>query len=161
MSRPVKTRLDQLQGRKNVAILALETAAAFTLRLLNMGDRRLFPLSLAAGQAMTLPFATGKGGCYRLFVLTTYTGSSSINTQAGVNPKTGVRDILVGYAGVGGTTSGQFAAAAVSAFHTITMNGTTSGGVSGSYIELEDVQPGTWRVAADLNGSGTVVTPFS
>lgn len=159
MSRPFKTRLDQLQGRKNVAILALETAAAFTLRLLNMGDRRLFPLSLAAGQAMTLPFATGKGGCYRLFVLTTYTGTSSINTQAGVNPKTGVRDILLGYAGIGSTVGNQFNA--TGSIHTLTMNGTTQGGVQGSYIELEDVQPGIWRVAADLNGTGTAITPFS
>lgn len=158
MSRPFKTRLDQLQGRKNVALSALETAAAFTLRLLNMGDRRLFPLSLAAGQAITLPFATGKGGCYRLFVATTYTSNATIVVQAGNNPKTGAQDSFQGYAGVGGTTSGQFPA---TASHTITMNGTTTGGVKGSYIELEDVLPGVWRVAADLNGSGTVATPFS
>ena len=158
MSRPFKTRLDQLQGRTNVAISALETAAAFTLRLLNMGDRRLFPLSLAAGQAITLPFATGKGSCYRLFVLTTYTSNTTIVTQAGNNPATGARDAFYGYAGVGGTTSGQFVA---NGSHTLTMNGTTQGGIKGSYIEIEDVAPGVWRLAADLNGSGTVVTPLS
>jgi hypothetical protein len=159
MSRPFKTRLDQLQGRKNVAIAALETAAAFTLRLLNMGDRRLFPLSLAAGQAMTLPFATGKGGCYRLFVQTTYTGNATIVTQAGNNPKTGARDAFYGTVAIGGTTTGQFGATGSS--HTITMNGSTTGGLAGSYIEIEDVAPGVWRIDGTFNGSGTVATPLS
>lgn len=159
MSRPFKTRLDQLQGKKNVATAALQVAAAFTLRELNEGDRRLFPLNLPAGQAITLPFATGKGSVYRLFVLASYTGSTTISTQSGNNPKTAARDILSGYAGVGGTTSGQFPT--TSSTHVLTQNGTTQGGLIGSYIELEDAAPGVWRVAADLNGSGTVVTPFS
>jgi hypothetical protein len=42
------------------------------------------------------------------------------------------------------------------------MNGTTSGGVSGSYVELVDVKSGVYAiVAGGLIGSGTVVTPFS
>lgn len=159
MSRPKKTRLDQLQGQKNVAISALETAASFVLRKLTEGDRRLFPLNLAAGQAITLPFATGKGSCYRLYVQTTITGSTTISAQAGNNPKTAARDALYGYAGIGGTTSGQFNAG--STIHTLTMNGSTQGGLAGSYIEIEDVAPGVWAVRADLIGSGTVVTPFS
>lgn len=156
MSRPFKTRLDQLQGKKNTVALI---AATISLRELPQGDRRLVPLSLAAGQALTLPFATGKGSCYRLFVETTYTGSSSVSTQTANNPKTAARDVMQGYAGIGGTTSGQFPASGSS--HVLTMNGSTQGGLAGSYIEFEDVAPGIWRVAADLNGSGTVVTPFS
>lgn len=154
MSRPKKTRLDQLQ-KKTTAVI---TASSFTLNELHQGDRQLIELNLAGGQTGLLPFATGKGGTYRLFVLTTITGSTTISTQTGNNPKTGARDALYGYAGVGGTTSGQFAA---NGSHTLTMNGSTQGGIAGSYIELEDVDPGVWRVAADVNGSGTVVTPFS
>ena len=157
MSRPFKTRLDQLQGKKNA--YPVITAATYSLRELPQGDRRLVQLNLPAGQAGTLPFATGKGSCYRLFVAATYTGSASIAVQSGNNPKTGAQDAFSGYAGVGGTTSGQFVASGSS--HTLTMNGTTTGGVKGSYIEFEDVAPGVWRVAADLNGSGTVATPFS
>lgn len=158
MSRPKKSRLDQLQGQKNVATASLENQATFTFRKLTEGDRRLFPLNLAAGQAGTLPFATGKGSCYRVFVQTTITGSTTIVTQAGNNPKTGARDAFYGVAAVTGTTAGTFGA---SAAHTLTMNGTTQGGLEGSYIELEDVAPGVYRVKADLVGSGTCVTPFS
>lgn len=159
MSRPKQKRLDELQGRKNVSSSVAITAATILLNTLHRGDRRLYPLNLPAGQAITLPFATGKGGCYRLFVEASYTGSSTIVTQAGNNPKTAARDAFYGYAGVGGTTSGQFPATGSS--HTLTMNGSTQGGLAGSYIELEDVAPGIWRLAADLNGSGTVVTPLS
>lgn len=156
MSRPKKTRLDQLQGEKNAVA---QTAATVALRELNMGDRRLLPISRAAGQAITLPFATGKGSTYRVFVQTTITGSTTIATQSGNNPKTGQRDKLFGSIGIGGTTSGQFGATGAST--TITMNGTTQGGLAGSYIEIEDVAPGQWRVDGSLNGSGTVVTPLS
>ena len=160
MSRPFKTRLDQLQGKKNVSnSSSLGTAATILLRELPEGDRRLFPLNLAAGQAITLPFATGKGSCYRLFVGTTYTGSTTIVTQSGNNPKTGARDAFYGSVAVGGTTTGQFGATGSS--HTITMNGTTQGGLAGSYIEIEDVAPGIWRIDGTFNGSGTVVTPLS
>jgi len=158
MSRPKKSRLDQLQGKKNVSTSSLETAATFTFRELTEGDRRLFPLNLAAGQAGTLPFATGKGSCYRVFVQTTITGSTTIVTQSGNNPKTGARDGFYGQAQLTGSAIGQFAA---NNSHTITMNGTTQGGIAGSYLELEDVAPGVWRVNALLCGSGTTATPFS
>lgn len=159
MSRPVKTRLDQLQGEKNVSISALLTAAVFTLRELTMGDRRLFALNRPAGQTITLPFSTGKGSCYRLFVRGSYSGTATIATQAGNNPKTGARDQLFGTVAVGGTTTGQFGATGANT--TITMNGSTQGGLAGTYIEIEDVAPGVWRVDGTLNGSGTVVTPLS
>ena len=155
MSRPKKKRLDQLQGQKKSVSL---TAATFTLKELANGDRMLVPLNLAAGQAGLLPFATGKGSVYRLFVQTTITGSTTIATQAGNNPKTGARDGFYGQASLSGTASGTFGA---SNSHTITMNGSTQGGLQGSYIELEDIAPGIWRVLSRLLGSGTTVTPFS
>lgn len=159
MSRPFKTRLDQLQGKKNVSnTSSLGTQATFTLKELSEGDRRLFPLNLAAGQAITLPFATGKGSTYRLYVGTTITGSTTIVTQSGNNPKTGSRDAFYGQAAVSGTTSGTFG---TNGGHTITMNGTTQGGIAGSYIEIEDVAPGVYRVEANMCGSGTTATPFS
>lgn len=158
MSRPKKTRLDQLQGKKNVSTVALETAATFTFRELNMGDRRLFPLNLPAGQAGTLPYATGKGSVYRIFIAGSITGSTTIAVQAGNNPKTGAQDGIYGMAQLTGSAIGQFAA---SNNHTITMNGSTQGGLKGSYLELEDALPGVWRVNGLLLGSGTTVTPFS
>ena len=158
MSRTKKGRLDQLQGKKNVSIQSLLTAAVVALRELTYGDRRLIPINLPAGQALTLPFATGKGSCYRIFVNGTITGSTTIATQAGNNPKTGSRDAFYGQAAISGGTAGTFG---TNGGHTITQNGTTQGGLIGSYLEIEDVAPGVYRVDANLCGSGVAVTPFS
>lgn len=163
MSRPKKTRLDQLQGEKNKTTTAPRIiAATVSLMELKDGDRKLIKLTTQSGQAFTLPFATGKGSCYRIFLEKSITSNTdTFAVQAGNNPKTGVQDVMMGYAGVGlaaGTGSLQFSTATA---HTLTMNGTTQGGLAGSYLEIEDAEVGIWRVAADLNGSGTVVTPFS
>lgn len=161
MSRPKKTRLDQLQGEKNKNVAAARILAA-TVNLLELkdGDRKLVKLTVQSGQAFTLPFATGKGSCYRIFLEKSITSNTNtFAVQAGNNPKNGAQDFFLGYAGISGTTSNQFGA--TSGIHTITMNGSTQGGIAGSYIEIEDADVGIWRVAADLNGSGTTATPFS
>lgn len=155
MSKPTVVRLRQLQKQTITSL----TAATFTLAEPKQGDRQLTRLNLAAGQTGTLPFATGKGGTYRLFVQTTITGTTAISTNAANNPKTGARDKLYGQAVISSAgTAGQFGG---SVNNTFTMNGSTQGGLIGSYVELEDVQPGIWRVKAALLGSGVAVTPFS
>jgi len=160
MSRPKKTRLDQLQGEKNKSVSAARIlAATVNLSELKDGDRKLIKLTVQSGQAFTLPFATGKGSCYRLFFEKSITSNTdTFVVQSGNNPKTGSQDAFYGYAGIGGSTSNQFIA---NGSHTITLNGSTQGGLAGSYIEIEDADYGFWRVAADLNGSGTTATPFS
>lgn len=154
MSRPLKTRADQVQKNTRPNI----TAAAFNLTELRQGDRRLARLNLAAGQGLLLPYATGKGGMYRLFVETTITGTTTLKVAQTNNPKTGAADVIYGTATTTATTPGTFAATANS---TLTLNGGTQGGLKGSYIEIEDVDVGVWRVEANLLGSGTAITPFS
>lgn len=154
MSRPFKKRLDQLQKDTKPNI----TTATYALNELHRGDRRLIRLNLAAGQAGVLPYATGKGGTYRLFVQTTYTGSATIKVAATNNPATSAADVIYGGVSVTGSTAGTFAATGNG---TITLNGSTTGGLKGSYIELEDAAVGVWRVAGMLLGSGTAATPFS
>ena len=154
MSRTHTGRLNQLQKSTRANI----TAATASLFEKAHGDRKLTRLNLAAGQALTLPYATGKGGCYRLFVQTTYTGSSTIKVAQTNNPLTSAADVIYGGVIVTSTTSLPFAATAAG---TITMNGSTQGGLKGSYLELEDAAPGIWRVGGVLQGSGSVATPFS
>lgn len=162
MSRPVKTRLDQLQGQKNVsASNALILAATVSLSELRQGDRRIIPLTVQNGQAFTLPFATGKGSMYRLFQQAAITSSTNTcTTQAANNPKTAARDAFYGVIGItsSGTPNGFQATGTA---HVVTMNGSTQGGLAGSYVEYEDVAPGVWRVRGTLNGSGVTITPFS
>lgn len=154
MSRPKKTRLDQLQKKTRVNL----TAATIALSELRHGDRQEVRLNLAGGQAIVLPYATGKGGMYRLFVETTYTSNATLKVAQTNNPKTGVADVIYGVASITGTTPGTFAATANA---TVTLNGGTTGGLKGSYIEIEDADVGIWRIEANLLGSGTTATPFS
>lgn len=152
MSRPKKTRLDQLQKRTRVNL----TTTPIALSELRHGDRQEIRLNLAT-QALVLPYATGKGGMYRFFVQTSIT-ATTLKVAATNNPATGVADTIYGTATTTGTTPGTFAATANG---TVTMNGTTQGGLKGSYIEIEDAAVGLWRIEANLLGSGTTATPFS
>lgn len=154
MSRTVYGRLNQLQKstRDNL------TASTVALSEKRSGDRKLVRLNLAGGQALVLPYATGKGGTYRLLVQTTYISSATVKVAATNNPKTGVADVFYGGVSISGTTPLLFGAAGAA---TITLNGTTTGGLKGSYLEIEDAAPGLWRVGGFLQGSGTAATPFS
>lgn len=58
-----------------------------------------------------------------------------------------------------GGTSGTFATAVNT--NTITLNGTTQGGIIGTLIELRDVAPNVYQVKVHGVGSGVQVTPFS
>lgn len=116
----------------------------------------LVNLSAAAGLTVTLPASTGKGDMYRLFVLTTVTSNSDIIKVANsTDVIQGAIDIAAA-GGVAGVTAGT-----ATTSDTITMNGTTTGGIIGSYIELTDASLGFWLLSGCLIASGTVATPFS
>jgi hypothetical protein len=108
--------------------------------------------NLAATQAITLPAATGSGARYRIYVLITKTGDLTITTNGSDDLTGGVAmatDILGVVVNADGTDT------------IITLNGSTTGGVKGSYIELQDVATATWLVSGFLVTSGAEATPFS
>lgn len=155
MSKPNEVRLRQIQR-----LTTIVTAATLALSAFRTGGMRLLNLQRAAGQALTLPYSTGKGGKYRFFVGTSITSNTTtIHTAAGNNPKTGAADTIQGIATVTGATPGNFGSA--SNTNTITMNGGTTGGLLGTQIVLEDIAPGVWAVEFNGLGSGTGATPFS
>ena len=114
---------------------------------------QIINLSAAAGMTITLPAATGTNAMYRFVVSTTVT-SNSYKVQVA-----NATDVLVGKASVAGTTGTVFST--LTASDTLTMNGSTQGGVAGSYVEIMDVASGIFVVRANLLGSGTPITPFS
>ena len=71
--------------------------------------------------------------------------------------------VLIGPSGCGKSTLINLMAGYEKADEgTITLNGTTTGGVNkGDWIELEDIASGVWGVAGTITGSGTEATPFS
>ena len=110
-------------------------------------------LSRAAGIVVTLPAATGSNAVYTFVVSTTVT-SNSYKIQVA-----NATDVLNGTALVSGTTGTTFGT--LPASDTLTMNGSTQGGIAGSYVQVTDIAAGIFFVRAALIGSGTVITPFS
>jgi hypothetical protein len=109
-------------------------------------------LDRAGGFVTTLPAATGSGDVYRFYVKTTVTADMTIAALT--------TDILQGAVIVAtAVTAGTAAATATS--DKLTMNGSTTGGLLGSYVEVKDVLSGTWHVSGALISTGTEATPFS
>ena len=110
-------------------------------------------LSRAAGITVTLPAATGSNAVYRFVVSTTVT-SNSYKIQVA-----NATDVMNGNLLVSGATGTTFGT--LPASDTITMNGSTTGGLAGSYVQVTDIASGVFLVSGALIGSGVVVTPFS
>lgn len=111
-------------------------------------------LNAAAGLTVTLPASTGKGDVYRLFVGTTVSSNNYIVQVANAT------DIFAGVLGLS-TDIGGTNLLTASTSDTITMNGSTTGGLKGSYVVIEDVASGVWKLSGDLITTGTEATPFS
>ncbi|CAB4145602.1 hypothetical protein UFOVP474_21 [uncultured Caudovirales phage] len=117
---------------------------------------RTIVINAAAGCAVTLPNATGTGSMYRFVIGTTITSNS---TTIKVNNAT---DVMAGRAFVisdGAAAVLGYATAASS--DTITLNGTTLGGLVGDHIEIIDAIAGTYAVRVFTAATGTEATPFS
>lgn len=129
------------------------TASTLTVTKL-LHDNKIITLNRAAGIAVTLPAATGIGSRYVFFIGTTVTSNTTTITRAGSDTMFGTAIL----AADGGDTVVGFEAAGSSV---ITMNGSTTGGVKGSVIELTDVASATWHVRVRGSATGTEATPFS
>lgn len=127
--------------------------SALTLTAATHGGKTIL-MDTAAGTALTLPAATGTGVKFRIFISTTVT--SNAHTVAVVG-----NDAMFGNAVLfqdGGDTMVGFEAGADT--DKISMNGTTTGGLKGGFIELEDVATDTWSVFLTSAATSTEATPF-
>jgi hypothetical protein len=112
--------------------------------------------AVAAGATLTLPASAGTGDRYRFHVHTTVTSNSA---KIQVANSTDVMQGMILTCQDSGDSMVGWETASTS--DTITLNGTTTGGVKGDYIELEDVATGFWRVTGTTSATGTEATPFS
>lgn len=110
---------------------------------------------LAATQTATLPAATGSGNRYTFIVKTTKTGDLVIQAASASDTMTGTALLFAD----GGDTTVGFATAA--ATDTVTLDGTTTGGINGAMVKLVDIASGLWYVEVVSDASGTEATPFS
>jgi hypothetical protein len=151
-SGPVTSTAGFISGPESVVPV---TASTLTVTAEAHAGRTVV-LNRAAGQAVTLPVATGSGNDYRFFVGTTITSNSTtikVATASGT---------MAGVAIVANDTDASasiFETAADS--DTITFNGTTTGGILGATVELQDVATNVWSVRVIGAATGSEATPFS
>ena len=112
-------------------------------------------LNRAGGIAVTLPAATGSGLHFKFFVGTTYTTAGTIKVANASDTMSGVAIVLQDSA----DTMVGFETASTS--DTVTLNGTTTGGLIGDFVELIDVAANKWYVRVNSSATGTEATPFS
>lgn len=113
-------------------------------------------VNAAAGLTLTLPAAAGLGDTYEIVVGTTITSNNLVVQVANAS------DTMTGLCLIAqdaGDTSVVFETASTS--DTITMNGSTKGGIKGDRIILKDVAANLWSVNIMASGTGTEATPFS
>lgn len=110
--------------------------------------------SAADGPGFAPAGLNNQGATFKFFIETAST--TLIITTSGTTDK------FYGsvFIGIDTTATGKsFFPAATNAV--ITLNGTTTGGLVGSYIELTVLSSLAYMVKATLNGSGAIATPFS
>lgn len=116
----------------------------------------ILTVNAAAGLTLTLPAASGSGKKYMIYIGTTVTSNNVIIQVA--NASDVMAGLVVSAADSGDTLNGWETA---STSDTITLNGTTKGGVKGDRYELIDCATNLWAVNGWSSSTGTEVTPFS
>lgn len=117
---------------------------------------RILTVNKADGTAITLPAASGSGAWFRIVIGTAIT-SNSTTIKVANSSDTMIGTMVI----VKGSDNTNFSITVGSTDDTITLNGTTTGGVKGGYIELIDIATNTWFVQGRVNGSGTLATNMS
>ena len=128
------------------------TAATSLKRAVNAGTVTV--LDSATGRIITLPASTGKGDVYTVYVKTTVSSGSHVVQVANST------DVINGGVAISTDIAGVTMLASATS-DTITMNGSTTGGLAGSWVRLTDVVAGFWYLEGFLVSTGAEATPFS
>lgn len=128
------------------------TALTLALTASLHGDR-VVRQNLVGGGTITLPASSGSGVKYAVWVVTTVTSNLVIQVANALDVLRGVVGLTTDIAGTVIPTSATT--------DTITMNGSTTGGISGTYLEFEDIALGFWKLSGNIITTGTEATPFS
>lgn len=131
------------------------TATTLTITAASHANR-MVTISSAAPIAITLPQATGSGSKYKFQVQVVATATSHTIKVANAT------DVMQGFVVALTTSSANIIGYGTSATSdTISLNGTTLGGVVGDIVEIEDVKTGFFSVKLFTSPTGSTATPFS
>lgn len=135
--------------------LVSATAATLAVTAASHGGR-IVVFNRAAGVTATLPAATGSGNVYRFTTGTAVTSNNNIIKVADNS------DVMSGSLYVTDQAAGtgtEFSTTTTS--DTITMNGSTSGGLVGGILTLIDIAADRYAIHGNIIATGIEVTPFS
>ena len=155
---------DQVQigdrGDDGVAVYGLHKpeiiAAGATETLTAKQSGATVLLDTAAGSVVTLP-TPAAGMEFDIFVSTSVTSNShQINTSAATEFIGGAIQMVID---TSGTSEGQVGDP--TSHVTITMNGSTTGGLYGTWIKVRAISSTVWIATGIVVGSGTLATPYA
>lgn len=136
----------------NFGITTITTATATLTQDAHAGHRVV--MNRAAGCAITLPDATGSGNRYEMILAADATGDQVVKVPDADNT-------MMGVAYLGNDSAGASCFYTADTSDTITLNGTTKGGLKGARVICDDIAANTWAVMVYSEASGTEATPFS
>ena len=110
-------------------------------------------VNAAAGATLTLPAATGSGNKYVITTIADQTGDLVVQVTG--------NDTMQGVAYLGNDSAGASCFYTADTSDTVTLDGSTQGGLKGARVELTDVAADVWNVMVYSEASGTEATPFS
>lgn len=155
-SRTRKLGLDNLRQYVGSGVIELTASDAITPA---EHANRAITLNALAGLTATLPAATGTGNTYTFAVSVTVTSNDYIIQVANATDE--FLGTLLQTDVDTSDTLASYPALDADGFDTITLNGSTSGGILGDRIVLTDMATGKWLISGHINSTGIVVTPFS
>lgn len=141
----------------SLATATIVSGSGATVALTQAQSGALVIFDRAAGIVFTLP-APVVGTTFRFAFLTSITsGSGKVITNAGtvfllgsmISIDTDSANVTVGFTADGSTILSS------------AMNGTTTGGLKGTYFELTCISSTIWVCEGTVLGNGTVATPFA
>ena len=149
-SGPLTSNNGFISGSGSVVTLSSDTTLTSALHA-----GRVMLLDKTDGLTVTLPAASGSGNVYKFFVKTTITSNNYVIQVASSD------DTMSGIAVVANdsdNTASIFETLAAS--DTITLDGSTKGGILGGMVELQDLYSGKYLVKINQSATGTEATPF-
>jgi hypothetical protein len=135
----------------NYGIVTVADATVTITDDAHVGQRVVF--NRAAGVTATLPAATGSGNRYEFIGAVDATGNQIIQVTGD--------DTMAGVAYLGNDSAGASCFYTAATSDTITLDGSTTGGLKGWRVICDDIAADTWAGVVMSEASGTEATPFS
>ena len=120
---------------------------------------KVYTLNAAAGCAVTLPAAVGSGDKVEFIIGTTITSNTSTIKVANATDE--FLGVVMQVDADTGDALVAYPALDADGFDTVTLDGSTTGGILGDKFTFIDMGAGQWQLDGYESGTGTVATPLS